>query len=442
MGAAKACANGVDLGANDADYDVAIVGASLSGSAAAILLARAGARVALIDKRPDPNAYKRVCGHFIQPTAIPTIERLGLMEAMMNAGAVRSSMRPWTSAGWIDAGALTRVPRGINLRRELLDPLIRGKAAETPGVELILGLTAHALLHEQDRISGVVLRDLRGASTRVRARLVIGADGRSSPVAKLAGVRPRVSPNGRFSYAGYFEGPPHADAPDASVWLMNLHCAGALPTDGGMTLYLCMPTKDRLPEFRADPAAALVAFVAALPNPPPIAASRMIGPIGGKLDIPNIARTPVMPGLALVGDAALSVDPLGAVGCGWAMQSAEWLADSVVPALRDGEPLARGLARYRRRHAKELRGHAFMLGRYARGRPMNSRERLMISTAARDQRVAATLEEYLTRTITPGRFLRKVLPRTIAVATRDAISSQRAGGSGRTAAQSGPRSTR
>src|SRR3954452_18733868 len=64
-----------------ADYDVAIVGARLSGCTAAILLGRAGARVALIEKRPDPQAYKRVCSHFIQASAVPTIERIGLYSA-------------------------------------------------------------------------------------------------------------------------------------------------------------------------------------------------------------------------------------------------------------------------------------------------------------------------------------------------------------------------
>jgi 2-polyprenyl-6-methoxyphenol hydroxylase-like FAD-dependent oxidoreductase len=182
-----------------ADYDVVIVGASLSGSAAAILLAGAGARVALVDKRHDPKAFKRVCGHFFQGSAIATIERLGLMEAMMSAGAVRSSFRVWTSHGWIESGSRVKAPRGINLRRELLDPLIRGRAAETPGVELILGYAARELLREQDRVCGVVLDDPSGSSMRLRARLVVGADGRTSSVAGMAGVHSRMSPHGRFN---------------------------------------------------------------------------------------------------------------------------------------------------------------------------------------------------------------------------------------------------
>jgi menaquinone-9 beta-reductase len=414
-----------------ADYDVAIVGASLAGSATAILLARTGARVALIDKRHDPNAFKRVCGHFVQSSAIATIERLGLLEAMMSAGAVRSSFRVWTGHGWIDAGASGETPRGINLRRKHLDPLIRGKAAETPGVELILGYAAHELMHAQDRVCGVELRDRQGSCIRLRARLVVGADGRTSPVAEMAGLHTRATPHGRFNYGAYYEGPPPSTAPDGAVWLMNPEWAGVLPTDGGLTVYTCMPTKDRLPEFRRDPAAALQAFIAALPEAPPIAASRKVGPIIGKLEMPNIARTPTAPGLALVGDAALAVDPLWAVGCGWALQSAEWLADSVTPSLHGQESLARGLARYRRRHRRSLRGHALMMRRYATGRPLNAREHFMLSAAARDRSLAASFEEYATRSIGPGRFFVKALPRAVAVSTREAIASRTARSGGR-----------
>ena len=64
----------------------------------------------------------------------------------------------------------------------------------------------------------------------------------------------------------------------------------------------------------------------------------MVGRIGAKVDIPNVIHTPTAPGLALAGDAALATDPLWGVGCGWALQSGEWLADSVTPALLGHEP--------------------------------------------------------------------------------------------------------
>src|ERR1700752_416531 len=58
------------------EYDVAIVGASISGCAAAIFFGRAGARVALVERDRDPAGYKRLCTHYIQASANPTLERL------------------------------------------------------------------------------------------------------------------------------------------------------------------------------------------------------------------------------------------------------------------------------------------------------------------------------------------------------------------------------
>src|ERR1700736_6614591 len=120
------------------DYDAVVAGASLAGCATAIMLARGGARVALVEQRPDPAAYKKICSHYIQSSAVGTLERLGLLEPMISAGAVRSRVRLRTPWGWIDPPSAPLVPSGVNLRRERLDPLIREAAANTPGVELFL----------------------------------------------------------------------------------------------------------------------------------------------------------------------------------------------------------------------------------------------------------------------------------------------------------------
>lgn len=404
------------------DYDVAIVGASLAGCATAILLARAGARVALIEKRPDAAAFKRVCSHYIQSSAVPTLERLGLMEPMLSAGAVRSRIRTWTPWGWIVGADNREALRGINLRREMLDPLIRRIAAETAGVELILGRAAESLIQEDGSVCGVSLGDRHGGSIRLRARLVVGADGRDSCVAKFAEVRLRTAPHGRFAYGGYFEGPMPCGAPDASAWMVDPQWAVAFPTDSGLTFYGCMLTKDHLTEFRGDPAQALVSFVERLPDAPPIRETRLMGRMQGKLEMPNLIRRPIAPGLALVGDAALATDPLFGVGCGWALQSAAWLADSVAPALSEVEPLAKGLRRYRRRHSRALRGHAFLIHGYATGRSMTSPERFVLAAAARNPSMADALEAYGSKSIGPARFLASALPTAAVVNARHLIS--------------------
>ena len=410
------------MAAKVGEYDVVIVGASLSGCTAAILLGQAGARVALIEKSPDPAAFKRACSHFIQASAVPTIERLGLMEPILAAGGLRVRGRLWTRWGWIEP---TEKPTayGVNLRRELLDPLVRAAAAAAPGVEFLSGRTAVRLLRNEDGFSGVAVRDPDGADLEILARLTVGADGRDSPIAKLAKVREQSRPHGRFAYGAYFEGPLPDFAPDAGLWMMDPQVAAAFPTDDGLVLYVAMPTKDHLPRFKEDIEEALVEWVGSIPDAPPIRRSRRVGPLIGKLDMTNRARGPVAPGLALVGDAALAADPLFGVGCGWAIQSGEWLADSVSPALRGIDSLGNGLRRYRKRHRRALGGHAFLINDYATGRKFQPTERLMISAAARDPKVAALFEAVGTRRVPPHRLAAPLLTRSVAAHLRYRIRS-------------------
>jgi 2-polyprenyl-6-methoxyphenol hydroxylase-like FAD-dependent oxidoreductase len=410
-----------DIISDSQDYDAVIVGASLAGCAAAIEFGRAGARVALVEKRPDPAAFKRTCSHFVQASAVPTLERLGLLEPMLAAGAARSRMRAWTRWGWIDPPP-DRAGYAVNLRRELLDPLIRERAAATPGVDLGLGLSAHALRREADTVRGVVLQDPDGNETTLRSRLVVGADGRDSRIAELADVPTRTLAHGRFSYGAYFEGAMPAGAPDSSMWMLDPDWAAAFPTDGGLVLYGAMPARERLAAFRRDPETALVDFLAGLPDPPPIRAARQVGAVIGKLEMPSRVRAVTAPGLALIGDAALAVDPLFGIGCGWALQSAEWLVDSVAPALHGEGSLRRGLVRYRRRHRRELRGHSYLINDYSSGRRFSPGERMLFAAAARDSEVAAAFDTIGTRRAKPGRTLAAAAPRAIAVNWRHARS--------------------
>jgi flavin-dependent dehydrogenase len=407
-----------------ADYDAVIVGGSLAGCATAILLGRAGARVALVEKHADPAAFKRVCSHFIQASAVPALERLGLLEPMLAAGGQRSGVRIWTRWGWLVPPPDPR-NAGVNLRREKLDPMLRGIAAETPGVELLLGRTASALVRDAaGAVGGVVVRGRDGGETTLRGKLVVGADGRDSRIAELAGVPARRTRHERFAYGAYFEGGGPTHAPDASLWMTDPQWAAAFPTDDGLTFYAAMPTKSWLPEFKRDSQAALVTFLADQPEPPPIREARLVSPVIGKLDMENRLRQPVAPGLALVGDAALAIDPLWGVGCGFAFQTAEWLADSVAPALAGAEPLEQGLQRYRRRHRRGLRGHALLMVDYATGRRFNPGERLMFSAAVKDPKTAAVFERFGTRQIGPARGFAEAIPRALAAHARGLVGGR------------------
>ena len=404
------------------DRDAVIVGASLAGCTTAIFLARAGAKVTLVEKQPDPAAFKRICSHFIQASAMPTFERLGLLDPVVAAGGQRTRIHAWTQWGWIHAPA-EEAGLCLNLRREVLDPLMREAAGSEPGVELILGQSAERLLREDGVITGVVVRDREGNETELRAPLTVGADGRDSKIADLSGVPTKTRPHGRIAYGGYFENARPSNAPDTSMWMLDPQWTAAFPTDSDLTFYAAMVTKDRIPEFKRDPAGALVKFVSDVPEAPPIREGRLVEPVLGKIDMLNRARVQTAPGLALVGDAALAIDPLFGVGCGWAVQSGEWLADAAAPALRGEEALERGLNRYRRRHTRELRGHAFMLHDFATGRRLNPGERAMFAAATRNPKIAAAFDRVGTRRTKPVGELVRILPRIVATNTRHALAA-------------------
>ncbi|WP_371619043.1 NAD(P)/FAD-dependent oxidoreductase [Streptomyces sp. NBC_00454] len=392
------------------EYDVVISGAGLAGSAAAILLARRGVRVALMERRSDPEAHKVLCTHSLTANAYPVLEELGLVPDLEKAGAVRNQARWYTRWGWIEPrGAATgpELPYGYNVRRSTLDPLIRSRAARTPGVDLLLGHQVTGLLREAGRTVGVRASTPLG-EREIRARLVVGADGNNSAVAKFADVPAQQHENGRFGYFAHYRNLPLPGG-ISQAWFLEPDMAYAFANDDGVTVLAVLPDKKRLPAFREDLEGSFLEFVRALPEAPPVDSAERITKITGTVDYPLHSRKPTAPGVALIGDAALTSDPLWGVGCGWALQSARWLAEAVAPAATGRGDLDGSLAVYARRHRRELRGHQYLAADFAKSRPFNPIERLVFSAAARDASLARHMHLFGSRLIGPLRFLNPVV---------------------------------
>jgi menaquinone-9 beta-reductase len=384
------------------DYDVAIVGASTAGCTAARLFALRGARVALIEARPGMDAYKTVCTHFIQSSATPTIERLGLAPLLEAGGAVHNSADLWTrEGGWVvvDGDA----PYGYSVTRRTLDPILRRLAAETPGVELLAGWTAVGLIGD-GRPAGVRIESREHERRELGARLVVAADGRDSKVARWAGVPGRVKPHGRFFYWGYWRGLRPATT-RSKMWLLDPDCAYTFPNEDDLTVVLVAPHRDRLPEFRADREGAFRRMVNTLPDGPDLDSASPESKLLGKLELPNVFRPAARPGLAFVGDAALAGDPLWGIGCGWAFQSAEWLVQETAAALDAPSELDGALDRYRRVHRRRLLPHYLTIADMASGRLLNAGERRLYRAAARDRVVRRAFEQVGSRRRSPARVL-------------------------------------
>ena len=246
-------------------YDVAIVGASVAGCTAARLFAQRGARVALIERKPDLDAYKTVCTHYVQPSATATIERLGLAPLLEQRGAIHNSIDLWTrSGGWMVSEG--DGPHGYSITRRSLDPMLRRLAADTPGVEMLAGWTAVGL-RGGDRPAGVTIRDADGATREIDATLTVAADGRDSGLARMARVPARVKPNARFFYWAYWRGL-EPGVTRSRAWILEPDVAYTFPMEDELTVVMIGPHRDRAGEFREDREGAYGRMIRSLPDAP------------------------------------------------------------------------------------------------------------------------------------------------------------------------------
>jgi menaquinone-9 beta-reductase len=390
-------------------FDVVLVGSGPAGCAAAILLGREGLRVALLEAHRDVNHYKRLCTHSMRSSVLPTLRRLGLDELLEEGGAVRQHESVWTQYGWMrETRPNWLPPHGYNVSRRVMDPIMRTTAATTPGVELMLGARVTDLTCDRTgRIDGVTT-EINGSARRIRAKLVVGADGYSSKVAQLVSLPGKSAPNNRFFYFAEYRDVAVPPGCTTAVWLKGRDAAYVFCNEDGVTLLTAVPAKERLPEFRRDREAALEKMMLNLADGPDLTRATRVSNVIGTTDYPFINRKRIVaPGVALIGDAALVGDPLWGTGCGWAIQSAEWLCDAVTTALRNGTigGIDSGSRHYQRQHKRRLLGHQFINMESARRLTLNPLERLLYAGAARDAKVAEQVVAVASRNRSPLTFL-------------------------------------
>lgn len=408
------------------DHDVIVVGSGLAGPAAAILLARHGLRVALVESHQDPHHYKRLCTHFIQSSALPVLERLGATAELERAGAIHNSGHFWTRYGWIhEREPVGRPGHGFNVRRQVLDPMLRRAAESTHGVDLLLGTKARDVLRDgTGRVRGVSVRE--GSTDReLAATFVVGADGRHSTVATRAGLEAKEWPNGRFGFFAHYRGIDLPTGQSGQFWLTPPDAVYTFRNDDDITLLAAMPGKAKLPDFEADREAALLSMYAELPESPDLSRAQRVSDVIGTKDYPSVTRQRLTaPGVALIGDAAMVGDPLWGVGCGFALQTGAWLADAIGPAFAATSAstrrrnLDRAAASYARQHRRRLGLHQKLLIDSSSGRDFNALERLIYAGAARDPWVADRMWAFGTRNASPLSLFSPLLLARAAAARR------------------------
>ena len=336
-------------------YDAIIVGARCAGAPTAMLLARKGYQVLLVDRATFPS--DTISTHIIWPHGAEILDRWGLLGPLAATGCPPIALNLIFDVGPFELkGAVTDTNGGRGgfcPRRTVLDKLLV-EAAVGAGTELREGFTVEALLWDGDRVAGIKGHSRTGATVEERARVVVGADGVNSMVAKAArapeyDVKPPLTANYYSYYSGF-------EADDIEQYVREYQAVGCFPTHDGLTLIAVVWPSSRFEEIRTD----IEGHVRKVLESTPSVADRLEGAQReekwyGTAGVPNYFRQPFGPGWALVGDAGYDKDPITAQGISDAFIDAENLTNALDTGWSSRSPLDHALAEYQSRRDRRVK---------------------------------------------------------------------------------------
>jgi flavin-dependent dehydrogenase len=330
-------------------FDVIIVGARCAGAPTAMLLARRGHRVLVVDRGKFPSDIPH--GHFIHRGGPARLHRWGLLERILATGCPALDTYLLDLTGLPVVGhnvAVDGVAFGCGPRRKVLDQILIDAAVEA-GAEFRPQFVVEDVLADDGRVTGIRGRGTSRASTMIeRARLVIGADGRNSKIARIVGATSYESvPPLTCWYFSYWSG--KFDRIFA-VWKRQQTPLLTWPTSHDQqAIFIGWPVAE-FPRIRQDIEGAFMDVVRLTPEfAERVAAGRREDRFYGTADVPNFFRKPFGPGWALVGDAGCHKDPILALGITDALRDAELLSEAVHDGLAGKHPMEEALADYEER---------------------------------------------------------------------------------------------
>jgi flavin-dependent dehydrogenase len=325
-------------------YDAIVVGARVAGAATAMLLARQGFDVLLVDRARFPSEIPH--GHYVHMHGPPRLAAWGLLDRVLATGcppitSITMDLGdfPLTGRGLI----VDSVPVGVAPRRAVFDKVLVDAAIEA-GAEFRDRSPVHELTFEDDRVTGI--RGYGGLTER--ARIVIGADGRNSRVAKRVNAPIYAQqPTLACWYFAYWSG---VAREGLEMYRRDHRMIFAHPTNDDLfAVFIGRPIAE-LPAVRSDIEAQMMAVIDRVPDlSRRIRSGRREERIYGAAQLPNFLRKPYGPGWALVGDAGSHKDPVRALGICDALRDAELLADSLTASLSGVSAEAQALSEYERR---------------------------------------------------------------------------------------------
>lgn len=324
-------------------YDAIVVGARCAGSPTAMLLARRGHRVLLVDRATFPS--DTISTHIVWPHGAEILDRWGLLDRLAATGCPPIARQmvfdvgPFALRGGVPGA--NRGRGGYCPRRTVLDKLLADAATEA-GAELREGFTVERLLWDGERVTGIRGRSRGGRTHEERAGIVIGADGSHSLVAKevRAVTYDAIPPRATFYYS-YFSG---FDADDVEQYSRDYQGAACFPTHDGLTLIAAVWPSARFHEIRSDIEGHVRRVHASMPSVADrLSRARREERWVGTAGVANGFRVPYGPGWALAGDAAYAKDPLTAQGISDAFIDAEGLAEAIDAGLSGRRALTEAL---------------------------------------------------------------------------------------------------
>lgn len=329
-------------------YDAIVVGARCAGSPTAMLLARRGYRVLLLDKAGFPS--DTISTHYIHQPGVARLAAWGLLDKVVasNCPPIRHQILdigPFALAG--TPAPAGDIADGYAPRRAVLDQILV-EGAVAAGAELREHFAVEEILMDGERVTGIRGRAAGGATVTEQARIVVGADGLRSLVARsVLAPTYNATPALTCAYYAYWRDVPTAGA---ELYPRPERMIIAAPTNNGQTIVIVYWPQADFHAVRADIEGH---FMAALELAPDLAARVRGGTraerFRGTADLPNQFRQPHGPGWALVGDAGYHKDPILALGISDAFRDAELLADAIDAGFSCREPLEAALAAYQRR---------------------------------------------------------------------------------------------
>jgi 2-polyprenyl-6-methoxyphenol hydroxylase-like FAD-dependent oxidoreductase len=336
-------------------HDAIIVGARCAGAPTAMLLARKGYRILLVDKATFPS--DTISTHILWPHGAAVMDRWGLLDRLAATGCPAVALRLRFDVGpFALEGGVTDTNGGRGgfcPRRTVLDKLLVD-AAVAAGAELREGFSVETLLWDGDRVAGIRGHTRTGGTIDERARIVIGADGVHSLVAKAVGaaeyeVRPPLTTNYYTYYSGF-------EAGDLEQYIRDYQAVGCFPTHDGLTLIAVLWPSRRFREVRTD----IEGHFRQVLESTPSVADRLLGARReekwvGTAGLPNYFRQAFGPGWALAGDAAYHKDPITAQGISDAFLDAEGLAAALDESWSGRQPPGDALAAHQAARDERVR---------------------------------------------------------------------------------------